>query len=298
LLLLALVPAMVFGCGSTALATPTPPDPTPAATPSPADLATPTMTPWATPSPTPIPTTPAPTATPATGTWTMNIYNAKGVRWQNPDPTACIATTTMIILNFSVYSTDWTPAPGQPVPVRPELWKPTTTKPSQDAVLAYARKNTTQTLRDGGADAHGWRNSLNYYGWGHNGSLIFKDLTFTSFDAAARATVMALALYRKPVGILAWAGQHAQVVNGYRVSGQDPRTGSTKFTILGVYVTDPLQKDGYRNAYIPLATWMSGPGKIRFVTYQMTNSPYVDPIDGKQGNAEWDGKWTIVAPVK
>jgi hypothetical protein len=30
----------------------------------------------------------------------------------------------------------------------------------------------------------------------------------------------------------------------------------------------------------------------------MTNSPKVDSIDGQQGNAEWDGKWVIVAPVK
>jgi hypothetical protein len=269
---------------------------TPIATPSPiaTDSPTPsaTFTPWATLSP-----TPTPSGTPATGTWTLDLYNARAVRWQDPDMTACVAASTQMMLNMAVYWQDYTPASGQPEPVRPELWKPTVTYASQEAILAYARKNTTQTLKDGGADAHGWRNSLNYFGWGHNSSLVFRDLTYTSFDGAAKATVSAIALYRKPVGILAWAGQHAQIVNGYKVTGEDPRTGSTNFTILGVYLTDSLKADGYRNTYIPLASWQSGGKKIRFVTYQMTNSPFVDPIDLQQGNAEWDGKWVIVAPV-
>jgi hypothetical protein len=266
------------------------------ATPSPTatDPATPmaTFTPWPTASP-----TPTPTPTPATGTWTLNLYNAKAVRWQDPDMTACVATSTQIMLNMAVYWKDYTPVPGQPTPAQPVNWKPTVTYASQEAILAYARKNTTQVLTDGGADAHGWRNALNYFGWGHNSSLVYRDLTYTSFESAAKATVSAVARYRKPVGILAWAGQHAQIVNGYKVTGEDPRTGSSRFTIVGVYITDPLKADGYRNAYIPLATWQSGGKKIRFTTYQMTNSPYVDPIDGQQGNAEWDGKWVIVAPV-
>jgi hypothetical protein len=284
---------------SGSVATPSAPPmatPTPVATPSPsaADPATPTatFTPWATVSP-----TPTPTGTPATGTWTLNLYNAKAVLWQDPDMTACVAASTQMMLNMAFYWQDYTPASGQPAPARPETWKPTVTYASMEAILVYARKNTTQTLRDGGADAHGWRNALNYYGWGHNSSLVFRDLTYMSFDGAAKATVSAIALYRKPVGILAWAGQHAQIVSGYKVTGEDPRTGSSNFAIAGVYVTDPLKADGFRNTYIPLATWQSGGKKIRFVTYQMTNSPYVDPIDGQQGNAEWDGKWVIVAPV-
>jgi len=112
-----------------------------------------------------------------------------------------------------------------------------------------------------------------------------------------RATVLAVAMYRKPVGILAAAGNHAQIVTGYRVTGYDPRTGSTNFTILGVYLSDPLKQDGYLNAYIPLSTLSSGVKKIKFTQYRMTNSPYVDSLDHQQGNAEWDGKWVIVAPV-
>ena len=87
------------------------------------------------------------------------------------------------------------------------------------------------------------------------------------------------------------------MVTGYRVKGQDPRTGSTDFVIEGVYLSDPLKSHNYYNAYIPLATWSGGVSKIRFTPYTMTNSPYVDSLDHKTGNAEWDGKWVIVAPV-
>ena len=256
------------------------------ATDTPVPTASATFTPWATLQP-----------TLATGNYTYNVYNASSVRWQNPDLTACVASSTQMMLNMATYWNDYTPFPGQPKPQKPQGWKPDTSYTRQEQVLAYARKNTTQVLTDGGADAHGWRNALNYYGWGHNSTLIFKDLTYGTFDDAARATVSAIAIYRKPVGILALAGQHAQIVTGYKVFGYDPRSGSTKFTIQGVYVTDPLKSDGYRNAYIPIDTWRSGGKHIRFVTYKMTNSPFVDPIDGQQGNAEWDGKWVIVAPV-
>jgi hypothetical protein len=212
--------------------------------------------------------------------------------------TACTATSAQMMLNMAVYWRDYAPlAPGHAAPLAPKNWKPDASYARQAAILAFERHNTTQVLKDGGADAHGWRNALNYFGWGSLGSDIYRDMTFGSFEDAARSTVTAIALHRKPVGILAWAGQHAQVVTGYKVTGEDPRTGSAKFTIEGVYVTDPLRVDGMRNYYVSLATWKSGVKKIRFVTYQMTNSPYVDPLDGQQGNAEWDGKWVIVAPV-
>jgi hypothetical protein len=269
--------------------------------------ASPSASPTAPASPTTVPTliaptllpTPEPTPTPrpAAKEWRLDVYTAKGVRYQNPDLTACTAASALIMLNLAAYWTDYTPAAGAPTPRRPQGWTPTVTLAAQNSMLAYQRKNGTMLLTWDGADAHGWRTALNYFGFGSTGANVYHDVALDSFDKAAMATVRAVAIYRKPVGILASAGNHAQVVTGYRVFGDDPRTGSTNFTITGVYVTDPLASHGYRDAYIPLATWKSGVKKIRFTTYQMTNSPYVDKIDGQQGNAEWDGKWTIVAPV-
>ena len=227
------------------------------------------------------------------------MYDARAVRWQNPDTTACTASSALMMLNMATYWQNYAPASGAvPVASQPTGWKPDVTYARQESILAYQRKTGTMLLSWPGADAHGWRDSLNYYGWGSIKAGVYTDQSFTSFDAAAKATVMAIALYRKPVGILSMAGNHAQIVTGYRVTGGDPRTGTTSFTVVGVYLTDPLRSHGFRDHYVPLATWKSGGKTIRFTPYEMTNSPYVDPIDGHQGNAEWDGKWVTIAPVE
>ena len=269
---------------SDALASPTPSLPTAAASPTtPASIQPSTLA-------------PSPAATP--GSWTLDLYDARAVRWQNPDVSACTAASALMMLNMAVYWQDYVPLGAlAPVPSPPRGWKPDITLARQKSILAYQRKTGTMSLSWPGADAHGWRNSLNYYGWGSINAGVYGDQSFISFAAAARATVTAIALYRKPVGILSMAGNHAQIVTGYRVTGGDPRTGTTSFTVVGVYLTDPLQSHGFRDYYISLATWKSGGKTIRFTPYEMTNSPKVDPIDGQTGNAEWDGKWVIVAPV-
>jgi hypothetical protein len=211
---------------------------------------------------------------------------------------ACVAASALMMLNMVALWRDFEAMEGQPYP-RPQLngWAPDVSYAKMEELLAYQRETGTMDLRDPGSDAHGWRNSLNYYGWGAMEADVYRDLTFTSFEDAAKATVLSLAVYRKPVGVLGWAGDHAQIITGYKVAGDDPRTGRTDFKIVGVYLTDPLKADGYRNYYISLATWKSGPKTIRFIPYKMTNSPYRDPIDGQIGNEEWYDKWVIVAPV-
>lgn len=295
---LAIALAMAVAACSAAAPTPTPVtrDPSLAASPMPTATPSPMLT--ATPSPS---LSPSPDATPthaAPATWIYNVYDSAAVRWQDPDMTACTAASALIMLNMATYWPDYSPhAGGHTTPLAPTGWKIDTSYDRMETLLAYQRKTGTMLLSWPGADAHGWRNSLNYYGWGNMKADVYRDMAFGSFAAAATATVMAVALYRKPVGILGWAGDHAQIVTGYKVYGDDPRIGATGFTILGVYLTDPLKKDGYRNSYISLATWKSGGRTIRFTPYTMTNSPYKDPIDGQLANSEWDGKWVIVAPV-
>jgi hypothetical protein len=298
-MLLALIPLLLAGCGTTPAPTLSPPSAPASLTASPSIAPSPTLAPTATPDPTAAPTpTPIPTPTLAPAVWTLNVYDAHGFRYQNPDLTACTAASAQSMLNMATTWTDYTPmAPGQAAPTKPHGWKVDVSYTRMEALLAYQRKNGTMDLTWGGADAHGWRNALNYYGWGSLAPYVYRDLRYKSFSEAARATVIALAMYRKPVGILASAGNHAQIVTGYRVKGYDPRTGSTNFEILGVYLSDPLRSHGYLNSYIPLATWRSGAKYIKFTPYTMTNSPYVDSMDHQQGNAEWDGNWVIVAPV-
>ena len=83
------------------------------------------------------------------------------------------------------------------------------------------------------------------------------DLAYTSFDAAVRGAVIAIATYHKPVGMLGWAGRHAQVITGYVVSGEDPAT-SANFTVTGLYLSDPLHADGIVNTLFSVASLRSG----------------------------------------
>ena len=296
-ILLALIAIAMVGCGSTGTpATTAPASATAVPTASPSVTPSPTIAPTDTPDPT-APPTAAPTPAPASGTWTMNVYNVHDFLYQNPDLNACTAASAQVMLNMATTWTDYKAVPGKSAPSKPHGWKVDVSHARMEVLLAYERKNGTMRLSDGGADAHGWRNALNYYGWGGITANVYKDMAFKTFGEAVRATVLAVAMYRKPVGILASAGVHAQIVTGYRVKGYDPRTGSTNFQILGVYLSDPLKSHGYLNAYIPLGTWSGGVAKIRLTPYTMTNSPYVDSLDHQQGNAEWDGKWVIVAPV-
>lgn len=86
------------------------------------------------------------------------------------------------------------------------------------SILAIERGHDTLALLGSGSDAHGWGNSLNYYGWGlaamTDPSKSVYDLEFSTYDRAVHAAVRAIAQYRVPVGIISWAGRHAQVMTG------------------------------------------------------------------------------------
>ena len=113
-----------------------------------------------------------------------------------------------------------------------------------------------------------------------------------------------MAKYGKPVGILGQAGGHAQIMNGYEVVGLNPAT-SSNFSVVAVYLTDPLGKDGLRNAKISNANFKSGSLTYRFrawlyTPYYKNESPYDDPYTAgtRTSYDEWYGKWNIVAPVR
>jgi hypothetical protein len=183
----------------------TTPAPTPRATVAPKAVATATRRPTPTPTPTPTraPTaTPAPTAapTPAAQVWTLDIYSSRAVRWQDPDGAACTATVAQSMLNTIYYA-------GSSASL---AWRPSVLFSKQEEILAYERTNMTMLLTSAGSDPHGMRNALNYYGWGSTTAGMYRDASYSSLDAAAKATVSALARLRKPVGILARSGTHAQ----------------------------------------------------------------------------------------
>jgi hypothetical protein len=238
----------------------------------------------AAPATTAIPATPASTGT----THTFDLYNPRAERWQDPDYTACTAASAMSMLNTIAYS-------GAPAGF---VWKTNTSFSMLESVQNFERSNMTMLTSVNGSDPHGWRNALNHYGWGSVKAGVYADLSYPTFAAAEKAAVSALATTGKPVGILAVMGGHAVFMTGYKVKGDDPRTGSKSFTVLGVYLTDPLQSAGRRDSYVTAYEWRAGDSWVQFARYWQVDSPYRDPIDGKVGKTEWYGKWVIVAPVK
>jgi hypothetical protein len=235
----------------------------------------------------------------SSNTWSADVYSGSGVRWQDPDYHACAATSTLMMLNFVNASDTVTGRDGLGAQAHRDLvWHPTTSYDVQERILAYSRAHMTMVLQGtGGTDPVGWRNALNYYGWGSVDAGVYTIETTGTFLNAAKASVEALARTGKPVAIAGWAGSHAQIMNGYRVTGGDPKS-TTNFTIQGVYITDPLRSDGYRDTYISLSTWQSGDPHVRFQQYWQTDSPYRDPITGTIGKIVWYGRWLIIAPVR
>jgi hypothetical protein len=220
--------------------------------------------------------------------WKYDLYNSSGVRWQNPDLTACTAATAQMALNMIAISST-----GNPPPFK---WTSSTSYATQETVLSYERSHMTTPLSSKGSDPHGERNALNYFGWGSQNSLVYKDVAYTSFAAAAKGIVSSIAKTHKPAIVYPWGGAHAQIITGYQVTGEDPAI-SDNYTVTGIYLTDPLQRDGYRDLWVTLGTWVNGNSNLRFVKYAQTDPTGKDPIDGQVGKAEWYGKWVAVQAV-
>ncbi|HEX9549520.1 MAG TPA: cell wall-binding repeat-containing protein [Candidatus Limnocylindrales bacterium] len=225
------------------------------------------------------------------GRWIGNLYDGRAVRYQQPDATACTATAIMMMLNMAAY--------GGAVAPDGFAWTPSQSFDVQSAILAWEREHMTQP-RAGtvGSDPHGWRNALNHFGWGSIESDVYRDLAFGSLDSALKQAIVSAAQFGKPTGLLMQNGTHAVVLNGWDVTGDDPRTGSLDFGILGVYLTDPWQPNGHRNYYVTQASLAAGSPSVRFGPYLETDSTATDPIDGQVGRDEWYGRYVIVAAIR
>jgi hypothetical protein len=252
----------------------------------------------------------APAPSQATTTWSRNLFTSGAVVFQDPYPTACTAATAMTILNtiayrhaggagfrWSVYREKNSPNPAV---VR-----------DMTSILAFERGHDTLSIRGLGSDSNGWRNAINYYGWGAAAmqdptGRVYETLAYGSFDAAVHAAVRAIARYGMPVGIAGMAGQHAQVLTGYIVDGADPAT-SNAFAVRFVYLTDPLKLQGHVNTRVSYATLKGGPFALRFAAYRETDSPGDDPytagwlrssVSSRVAPSKWYRRWVIVAPVR
>jgi hypothetical protein len=190
------------------------PDPTPTADPtsSPTPDPTPTPTPDPTPTPTPDPTpTPAPIV-PAS----LDLYTTSGFRYQDPNYVACTSTSAMNMLNFVLAAGSGGPG---------FRWTRAVSGSTRDAMLRWERNHDTLPYGTG-SDPHGWRNALNYYGWGSAAlaadGRVYDDVAYGSYGAAIKGAVRAIVTTHKPAGILGWQGHHSQVITGYYGLVGDP----------------------------------------------------------------------------
>ncbi|HEY3336712.1 MAG TPA: hypothetical protein VGK16_15900 [Candidatus Limnocylindrales bacterium] len=242
--------------------------------------------------------------------WAKNLYVSNAFLYQDPYYTACTAASAMHMLNTIAYR--GTGGNGF-------AWRPSRVKQDPDSsntrdmtsILAFSRRYDTLRSTSAGSDAHGWRNALNYYGWG-SGAMkdatrrVYEDRAYASFGSAMKSAVRAIARFNMPVGVLAWAGGHAQVITGYVVTGADPST-STKFTIRWIYLSDPLRESDIRNHRTGYSTMQDGALKYRFQWYRETDSPYDDPyttgwirsaVKSTVGPSEWYHRWVLLVPVR
>jgi len=246
----------------------------------------------------------------AATTWSKSVFVSNAVVFQDPYSTACTAASAMTMLNTVAYRH----AGGAGF-----VWTPYRVKNSSNptdyrdltSIQWFERARDTLAASGAGSDAHGWRNALNAYGWGSKAMTdpskhVYEDLAYTSYDAAVHSAVRAIARFGMPVGILTWAGHHAQVMTGYVVQGADPAT-SDAFVVQYVFLTDPLFMQHLVNVKVSNATFRYGPWQVRFQPYRQTDSPYDDPyVPGWKrssvlpavGPSQWYQRWVIIAPIQ
>jgi hypothetical protein len=133
---------------------------------------------------------------------------------------------------------------------------------------------------------------------------VYEDRAYGSFDSAVRSAVLAIARYKLPVGMLGWAGGHAQIITGYKVTGEDPAV-SNSFTVNAVYLSDPLASDNIVNTLISVTSLETGSLKIRLRRYTQADSPHDDPYTAgvirssvRTGPSEWYGRYVLVIPIR
>ena len=238
----------------------------------------------------------------------FNLYRGGAFVYQDPYYTACTAAAVMTMLNIA----DLADTGGTGF-----RWTTYRTKNSSNradvrdmtSILSFERSHDTLAVGRPGSDAHGWRNALNYYGWGpaamsDPAQRVYDDQSYWTFDGALKGAVVAIARFRKPVGLLAWAGGHAQVVTGYVASGEDPSI-SDNFVVNGLWVSDVLASSRLVNRYINRLSLRSGDVRYRFQSYREVDSPLDDPYSVgwrrssvRSTTSEWYRRWVLVVPVR
>jgi hypothetical protein len=190
-------------------------------------------------------------------------------------------------------------------------WQVQSSNATVAAILRWERAHDTLRRYARGTDPHGWRNALNYFGWGPAalwaGSRVYEDRAYPTYEAAIKTAVRQLILTGKPVGMLGRRGAHAQMITGYYGLRGDPFAKdaagryTNAFSIGGVYLTDPMSSTRVVNRAISYdALRRTRNVSLRFQRYVQHDSPMDDRYTPgwQSGNSRWYGRWVLVIPVR
>jgi hypothetical protein len=208
----------------------------------------------------------------------------------------------MDMLNFIALGNSGGPAFG---------WHRALRLASQTTVYNWERTHDTSPNRLPGSDAHGIRNALNYFGWGAGtlgaGRRVYEDMAFATFDAAVRTAVRQMILTGKPVGVIGWAGRHAQMMTGYYGLTGDPLARNPDgsyadtFTVGGIWFSDPLRSDRWVNVPVSMSQFRASANRrLRFVPFLQRDSWLDDPYTPgiRTSWREWYGRYVLIVPVR
>jgi hypothetical protein len=192
----------------------------------------------------------------------MNLYR-KGVfstqlRWD-----WCVAASTQIMFNIIKNQSDHS-------------------KAGQKKYYQYARANDLTPDHIPGADPRGWAATLNYYGGGS-----YTDVSSPTFKSALRAAAKRMRLTGKPVGILARAGDHAMVLNGFKATADPAKTND--FTVTRVWVMGPLYPTD--STYDPPPNTRLDADKFKRRYFKRYSDPF-----GSAAWSVWEGYFVTINP--
>jgi hypothetical protein len=155
--------------------------------------------------------------------------------------------------------------------------------PSQRQLDRLARSLSSDRLVGPGSEPEGWAGALNELGLGP-----YVVVSVRTRDAAIAAAARAMALTRRPVGLLMWRGAHAWVMSGFEATA-NPAT-SDDFVVTSVSILDP---------WYPRSSSIWGPGRppdSRIAVSRLAGDflPWRRPA---VRYTEKDGQYVLVLPV-
>jgi hypothetical protein len=155
--------------------------------------------------------------------------------------------------------------------------------PSQRRLDRLARSLSTDRLVGPGSEPEGWAGALNQLGLGP-----YVVVSVRSRGAAVEVAARAMALTRRPVGLLMWRGAHAWVMSGFEATA-NPAI-SRDFAVTRIHVVDP---------WYPRTSAIWGAGQrpdTRIATSKLAGDflPWRRPA---VRYTEKDGQFVLVLPV-